>query len=541
MSDENRKKHTAASSKTPATSLPDPWLSERIANEAKEKYTLKREVKSLKKELAIVKKRLEETQITLDGSDGTDFLQNENDPPPDSISNTERDEEASSRGKEYHSAFMNSMQGVCQDISNDKKKFADIAKSALIDLFRQGVENEKKKNDYEFVENDVEELATHLLEQITNMSRNLYGKKKQQRYSPLSMQVAYAMWSRSSAAYREMRELSQQMMPCERRLRDAKQQNKVRDGEDVKAYQLRAAARGIESSEYGYLMCDEMKLKHGVLWNSMTGEAVGLADDMLDLSSVLKRLMSEEGDAVKPAVYVNQWRYISITADKTEGWMCGFFFNDGSLTGDTILRQFDYVTLCCESIGAFVYGLVMDAGGNNAKFASRLHDDLKYSEEAEWIDEEFCYTKNIWDPNRRIYFWFCMTHLLKAMRNQLLASQPNGSKAFLDKHGNSFGWAFIVKLNNYLKDMNDESLAKDVRLNDKSANPTSYRKMDVSLAKIISEHKTLHFAEFKLCQALDIDAADIKKEVLNRPRARINVSRNAKREQNDGERNRLGV
>ena len=72
-------------------------------------------------------------------------------------------------------------------------------------------------------------------------------------------------------------------------------------------------------------MTDEMKIKHGILWNSRTGEAVGLADDMLDLTSILKRLFSEEGNAVKPAVYVNQWRYIAICANKTEGWMCGFF------------------------------------------------------------------------------------------------------------------------------------------------------------------------------------------------------------------------
>ena len=72
-------------------------------------------------------------------------------------------------------------------------------------------------------------------------------------------------------------------------------------------------------------MTDEMKLKHGVVWNSQTGEAVGLEDDMLDLSAKLKRLLSEEGDVVKPAEYVNHWRYISISAEGTEGWMCEFF------------------------------------------------------------------------------------------------------------------------------------------------------------------------------------------------------------------------
>ena len=149
-------------------------------------------------------------------------------------------------------------------------------------------------------------------------------------------------------------------------------------------------------------MTDEMKLKHGVLWNSQTGKAVGLANDMLDLNAMMKRVLSDDGDVVKPAVYVNCWRYTAIRADKTEGWMCGFFFNDGSLTGDTLLRQFDHVTLCCESIGSHVYGLVLDAGGNNAKFARRLHNDVTFADEVSWIDEEFCYTRNIYDPTRRI-------------------------------------------------------------------------------------------------------------------------------------------
>ena len=81
-----------------------------------------------------------------------------------------------------------------------------------------------------------------------------------------------------------MRAISPQPLPCPRSLRKLKQVNKVRDGEDIKSYQLRGAGRGIDrSSEYRYLMCDEMKLKHGVLWNSQSGEAVGLADDMLDM------------------------------------------------------------------------------------------------------------------------------------------------------------------------------------------------------------------------------------------------------------------
>ena len=102
-----------------------------------------------------------------------------------------------------------------------------------------------------------------------------------------------------------------------------------------------------------------------------------------------------------------------------------------------------------------------------------------------------------------------MTHLNKAMRNQLLASQPGGSKAFLDKHGNSFGWPFILKLNHLLKQEDNAQLKKDVRLDDKVANPTGYRKMDVSCAKKATEHKTCSWAEEVICKALHVSLREL--------------------------------
>ena len=128
------------------------------------------------------------------------------------------------------------------------------------------------------------------------------------------------------------------MLPCPRQLQRIKQVNKVRDGRDIKVYQNRVATKACacgkragKRNDYGYLMVEKMKLKHGVLWNSQTGEVVGLADDMLDMNSKLRRIFSDEGDVAKPAVYVNQWRFIVIRAGETEGWMCGFSSTTGHL------------------------------------------------------------------------------------------------------------------------------------------------------------------------------------------------------------------
>ena len=149
----------------------------------------------------------------------------------------------------------------------------------------------------------------------------------------------------------------------------------------------------------------------------------------------------------------------------------------------------------------------------------------KFKDDVYWLDEEHCYTRNIFDPKRRIYFWFCMTHGLKAMRNQLLASQQNGSKSFVDSYGTNFGWAYVVKLNHYLDNENTPELKRNVRLNDKAANPTNYRKMSVSLAKIIFEHKTLSYGQEKLCQALGITPqcleVEVQRRLVNNPPIRL--------------------
>ena len=42
-------------------------------------------------------------------------------------------------------------------------------------------------------------------------------------------------------------------------------------------------------------------------WNMKTGEAVGLANDILDMDTTMKRILWNDGDNVEVAVYANQW------------------------------------------------------------------------------------------------------------------------------------------------------------------------------------------------------------------------------------------
>ena len=141
-----------------------------------------------------------------------------------------------------------------------------------------------------------------------------------------------------------------------------------------------------------------------------------------------------------------------------------------------------------------------------------LRNQKKLNGEA-WLREEDCSIPHTTDPNRRLYVWFCTTHILKALRNQFLSSHPSGKKAFQDPSGTNFGWAFIEKLYTKLQALEKENggnVTNGVRLNAKAVSPNKGDKMNVSLAKIPFEWKTISFAISELARELDISADELK-------------------------------
>ena len=46
------------------------------------------------------------------------------------------------------------------------------------------------------------------------------------------------------------------------------------------------------------------------------------------------------------------------------------------------------------------------------------------------LKKEECYFTDFWDTTRRIYFYFCVTHLMKAMRGQLEKSSRERAGPF---------------------------------------------------------------------------------------------------------------
>ena len=162
-------------------------------------------------------------------------------------------------------------------------------------------------------------------EQLQNTVRTITGKSSGCRFSPITTQFPYSLWDSSAAQFRASKAILPLCLPGERQLKRIKQRNKCEDGEDIKAVQMLASQKKIDEIWYSLLYTDEIKVRHGVTWNSQTGQSTGIARDMLDLKSVLNRLVSEEGDQPKAAEYANCWKCNVFTEQGMDGHMVGFF------------------------------------------------------------------------------------------------------------------------------------------------------------------------------------------------------------------------
>ena len=207
----------------------------------------------------------------------------------------------------------------------------------------------------------------------------------------------------------------------------------------------------------------------------------------------------------KPAMYVNLWR---LRTTKNVAYNCEFFFNNGSLTGDELLRQFLRVVGHCELIGVSILGLLNDAAGLNVKLVDLLTSSAAAKVPATGYPriDSVAFPNHI-HPTQLVAAYHCSSHNLKACRNQLLRSHPNGSR-LLKMHDAHFGWTEIEEC--YNRDvLRHPQISK---LRKASVDVDSYSTMCVSYAKAPLARETLieqclFIAEALMCstQLKDLD------------------------------------
>ena len=128
------------------------------------------------------------------------------------------------------------------------------------------------------------------------------------------------------------------------------------------------------------------------------------------------------------------------------------FINSRNLSADVVLRQLLISIFASEVVGSKVYHLVCDAGGSYGKLFTYLRKKKKIPHDVNWLPKEYVSFQNPYDPRRSIYFSFCCTHNCKGGRNQTKESKSNGSKCFLNKHGDFITWDCLVSIPDKEKD-----------------------------------------------------------------------------------------
>ena len=150
------------------------------------------------------------------------------------------------------------------------------------------------------------------------------------------------------------------------------------------------------------------------------------------------------------AVYANQWRFRSCC---NEIHTAEYFFNNGNLDADEILRQLIHVTTNYENISIQIHGVCSDAGGSNEGLFSALRLCSILEDSSVILSANQVSFKNPIYPDRLIWLWHCSTHNCKNARNNLWRSvgnptpatkkQKRGKKLMLFEDQVVFGWEQI--------------------------------------------------------------------------------------------------
>ncbi len=152
-----------------------------------------------------------------------------------------------------------------------------------------------------------------------------------------------------------------------------------------------------------------------------------------------------------------------------------------------MLRQFLRVAGHCELIGVSILGLLNDAAGQNVKFVD-LHTssaETKVAATGYPCVNNVTFANHI-SPTRLVAAYHCSSHNLKASRNQLLRSHPNGSR-LLKMHEAHFGWTEIEEC--YWRDVSRQPQISKLRK--AYIEVDSYSTMCVSYAKAPFARETL--------------------------------------------------
>ena len=243
------------------------------------------------------------------------------------------------------------------------------------------------------------------------------------RYHPMVIKWCISMAAKSASAYDELRETfkdSTIILPSRRVLRDYTNvippMTGFNPGVIQELVQITAGYNGCQ--KYVFILLDEMKIQANLIWDKHSGELIGYVD-LGDPDTNFATL--EKSDHLASHALLLMVRGIATTLKHTIG-----YFATADVTAVQLFPLFwRAVSILEMTCNLAVVGATADGASPNRKLFS-MHEMIQGRNDKDVV---YC-TKNLFQPDRNIYFFSDPPHLLKTARNCLFNSGSGNCTLF---------------------------------------------------------------------------------------------------------------
>ena len=274
--------------------------------------------------------------------------------------------------------------------------------------------------------------------------------------------------AKSPSCYEELRNSRVLILPSQRTLRDYRNFIKQKTGfnEGVILDLINKTESYFDVQRYVVVLIDEMKLKANLVFDKSTGGLVGftdLGDPELNYAAM------EKVDEL--AYHAMVFLLLGVCTDLK--YPFAYFGTDGVSGVDIFLLFWEAVCILECTCNLWVIAVTSDGAAPNRRFYS-LHTKMDGD-----INRPVTYcTRNLYAPDRYIFFFSDAPHLIKTARNCLYQS-GSGKTRYLWNAGKNLLWEHFARI--YHMD-SENSLKLLPKVTYDHIKLTPYSKMRVSLA-----------------------------------------------------------
>ena len=324
--------------------------------------------------------------------------------------------------------------------------------------------------DFQKIMSENDKNITPFMKLFWEQQQKSFGKGTTVRYHPMIIRFCLSLASKSASAYDELRSSNVLTLPSRRTLRDYKNAIKPEAGFNPAVIQelIKVATPLNDYQRYIVLSFDEMKIEKNLVYDKYSGQLTGYVD--LGDPDVNYSSFKDQNDL---ATHVLAYYVRGLASDLK--FELGYFGTKDVTAHQIMLTFWRAVAILEDTCQLPVIATVSDGASSNRAFY-RMHRMLHQSVDS---DIEVVHrTINLFAPERYIWFFADVPHLMKTTRNCMYHS-GSGKTRYLWNDGKDILWSHISKI---VCDESNCGLKLIPKLHEEHVRLNPYSKMNVRLA-----------------------------------------------------------